>query len=189
MNKFAFLEKISALARIGINYSDNYFDKARYKEMLAACTEEYSEITGLDKTYFETVFKQEFGYITPKIGVNAVIFNENNQILLEKRSDDNTWGLPGGWSDMGEGPKECTIREVKEETGFEVEIVKFIDVFWRMPEEKYPYTSYHLAYLCKIVGGSLKVSPESFDVAFWDIDADIVWHRDHKSYALSALNT
>lgn len=187
MNKFAFLEKISSLARIGINYSDNYFDKARYEQMLEACALEYSEITGLDKDYFETIFKQEVGYITPKVGVNAVIFNEKGQVLLEKRSDDKTWGLPGGWSDMGEGPKECTIREVKEETGFDAEIIQLIDVFWRVPEEKYPYTSYHLAYLCKITGGALKVSPESFDVAFHDIEAVDNWHRDHKSYVLKAM--
>lgn len=187
MNKFAFLEKIASLARIGINYSDNYFDRQRYQQMLDACEEEYSELTGLDKTYFNDFFKQQFGYITPKVGVNAIIFNEKNEVLLEKRSDDNTWGLPGGWSDMGESPKQCVVREVLEETGFEVEIIKLVDVFWRIPQKDYPFTSYHLGYLCNIIGGSLKISPESFDVAFHEINSVKNWHRDHKSYVLKAL--
>jgi mutator protein MutT len=187
MNKFAFLEKIASLARIGINYSDNYFDKARYEQMLEACADEYTAITGLSAEYFQTVFKQEFGYITPKIGVNAIVFNQAKQVLLEQRSDDGTWGLPGGWSDMGESPQQCVIREVKEETGLEVKVVQLVDVFWRIPEGDYPYTSYHLGYLCEVIGGEIKVSPESFEVGFKTIDSIDNWHRDHKSYVLKAL--
>ena len=52
-----------------------------------------------------------------RVGVAVAIIDRNNRLLLELRSDVNMWGLTGGKLDIGEKPKECGIREIKEETG------------------------------------------------------------------------
>ena len=74
MNKLAFLEKVAALARIGINLTESYFDKDRYQQILELCKEGYVDETGIDKSKLHEIFKNEIGYITPKVGVNAIIF-------------------------------------------------------------------------------------------------------------------
>ena len=55
----------------------------------------------------------------------AIIFNEENQVLILKRSPKvdtfaGHWCFPGGTADPGESPEACVIREVKEETGLKI---------------------------------------------------------------------
>jgi mutator protein MutT len=50
----------------------------------------------------------------------CLIFNENNEVLLQKRSDDGLWGNPGGSMDIGESCEDTVIREIKEETGLNI---------------------------------------------------------------------
>ncbi|GIM27639.1 DNA mismatch repair protein MutT [Clostridium polyendosporum] len=55
------------------------------------------------------------------IGVNVLIINENNQILLQKRGTfPYKWGLVGGITELGESLEETAIREAKEETGLDI---------------------------------------------------------------------
>ena len=64
--------------------------------------------------------------------VNAtavVIVNENNEVLLQKRTDNNLWGLPGGLLELRESISEGALREVKEETNLDVKLTKFIGIF------------------------------------------------------------
>lgn len=57
------------------------------------------------------------------------IFNENGEVLLQKRADCNKWGFPGGAIELGETPEMAAIREVKEETGLDVDINKLIGIY------------------------------------------------------------
>jgi mutator protein MutT len=50
----------------------------------------------------------------------CLIFNKNNEVLLQKRSDDGLWGNPGGSMDIGETCEDTVIREIKEETGLNI---------------------------------------------------------------------
>lgn len=64
----------------------------------------------------------------PHIGVAAMIFNEHNQMLLEKRSDSNRWGLIGGGLEINETLKQCLEREVYEETGLKIFDYEFVGI-------------------------------------------------------------
>ena len=55
-------------------------------------------------------------------GVSAVVRNDRGQILLGRRSDDGSWGLPAGAIDPGEQPADAVVREIYEETGVVAEI-------------------------------------------------------------------
>ena len=59
-------------------------------------------------------------------GAAIIIKNENGQILLQKRSDRNQWGLPGGCQELGEDLRMTAVREAYEETGIKIEMKDLI---------------------------------------------------------------
>ena len=62
-------------------------------------------------------------------GVAAVIFNMAGQVLLQRRSDNGEWGLPGGIMEPGEEPAETLVREIREETALEVVPERIVGVY------------------------------------------------------------
>ncbi|MDO0950270.1 NUDIX domain-containing protein [Mammaliicoccus sciuri] len=54
------------------------------------------------------------------VGALVLIFNKDKQVLLQLRSDNESWGLPGGTMELGESFEEAAIREVYEETNLEI---------------------------------------------------------------------
>lgn len=58
----------------------------------------------------------------------AILVNERNEILLQKRSDFNSWGLPGGAIEFGESAKDACVREFGEETGLKVKVESLLGV-------------------------------------------------------------
>jgi 8-oxo-dGTP pyrophosphatase MutT (NUDIX family) len=63
------------------------------------------------------------------IGVQVLIFDQNMRILLQHRTDDNTWDCPGGFMDLGESTEDTARREIREETGLEIRKLTFYRVF------------------------------------------------------------
>jgi|688.fasta_scaffold68198_4 mutator protein MutT len=70
------------------------------------------------------VYQQPTPQFKPRIEIAAVYIEYNNKILLlhrqENKSQGNKWGIPGGKVDKGETPLQAAIREVKEETGYDI---------------------------------------------------------------------
>jgi len=65
-----------------------------------------------------------------RLGCSATIFNESREkVLLTKRTDNGLWCLPGGGVDPGESVEETVIREVQEETGLTVRVLRLIGVY------------------------------------------------------------
>lgn len=63
------------------------------------------------------------------VHAGGCILNENGEVLLQRRGDCKMWGLPGGTVELGETPQTTAIREVKEETGLEVEVGDLIGIY------------------------------------------------------------
>jgi len=110
------------------------------------------------------------------IGAAGVVINEHGEILLQRRSDFGTWGLPGGTIEPGENPADAVVREVWEETGIHVVPEQIIGVF-SGPEfhTLYPngdeamYVS--ITFRCRPVGGTLQVDgDESLEVRYFRSD-------------------
>lgn len=63
------------------------------------------------------------------VGALVLIFNRDKQVLLQLRSDNESWGLPGGTMELGESFEEAATREVYEETNLEIQNLKFVTNF------------------------------------------------------------
>jgi 8-oxo-dGTP pyrophosphatase MutT (NUDIX family) len=61
--------------------------------------------------------------------VSAVIFDGRGRLLLQQRSDGGQWGLPGGSVEIGESVHDAVIREVREETGLRVTVLRLVGVY------------------------------------------------------------
>jgi ADP-ribose pyrophosphatase YjhB (NUDIX family) len=109
------------------------------------------------------------------VGSSAVVVDDENRILLQRRSDSGNWALPGGTMDIGETFTESAIREVKEETGFDVRIDRIIGIY-SDPGHVFAYSDgevrqeFNICLAATIVGGGLAVSKESTDVRFVAFD-------------------
>ncbi len=105
--------------------------------------------------------------------VDGVILDGKGNILLIKRKYPpfkDFYALPGGFIEKGESPKQAIMREIKEETNLEVEIVEKIGVYDKPGRD--PRGEIHsTAFLCKIIGdiSKLKASMDSKDASFTPI--------------------
>lgn len=99
------------------------------------------------------------------IGVFAIILDENNRILLCHRTDRDLWNLPGGGLEKGETPWQGVKREVKEEVGLDVEVMKLKGIYSKTFKDEIVFT-----FVCKRVGGSLTLSDEADKIKYFGIN-------------------
>lgn len=186
-NRLSLLEHIRSIAQLGLRYANDPYDVERYEKLLELASEEYSEIADVKKSIVMEKFRSELGHITPKVGVNGVIFSPEGKILLERRADDGSWGMIGGWCDAGETPQESLKREFLEETSLNVKVNELIDIFTRKPGNfGQPHTSYHPLFACEIMEGNLQTSFESLELGFYKPSDVQKWHADHFEMAKRA---
>ena len=177
MNIAALLEELRSIAQIGLHYSKDPYDRERYERLMRLAVTDYATITGLEEDELSERFRREIGYVTPKVGCAAGIFNEQGQVLLVKRSDDGLWGLPAGFCEVNQTPQENLKREVREETGLEVEVGPLVGVFSVMPGDYGQLnTLYALVFLCTVTGGILTPSHETPVVGYYDHKTITDWH-------------
>jgi len=103
---------------------------------------------------------------------SAIITNDRGQILLHRRTDNNLWALPGGTMEIGESIGQTVMREVQEETGLLVEPERIVGVYSN-PKHVVEYADgevrqeFSVCFTCRIVGGDLRTSEESSELAFF----------------------
>lgn len=126
--------------------------------------------------------KDYIRYIRGKVGhdliflnfAGGIVYNERNEILLQKRGDRNVWGFPGGAMELGESLEETAKREILEETGVNVEVEYLIGVyskyFGEFPNGDTAQTITHF-FKCKPIDGELIADgSETLDLKYFPID-------------------
>lgn len=104
-------------------------------------------------------------YSPPKhiVSAAAIVLNDEGEMLLIK-GPRRGWEMPGGQVEEGESLKAAAIRETKEESGIDVEIVKFCGVFQNVEA-----SICNTLFLAKAVGGTPTTSAESLEVGFFPV--------------------
>ena len=100
-----------------------------------------------------------------RIGVFALIFNHEQQILLGHRRDIDWWNLPGGGMEVGETVDEAVCREVREETVLEVEVEQLVGVYSKPQKQEVVLT-----FLCQVIGGTLQSTEETRESRYFAPD-------------------
>src|SRR6266436_3407661 len=101
-----------------------------------------------------------------RIGVFALIFDDQGRVLLGLRRDIDWWNLPGGGMEAGETVDEALRREVREETGLEVEIGQLVGVYSKPQKQEVV-----LAFRCRVIGGTLQPTEEARESRYFAPDA------------------
>lgn len=150
------ISELQAIAQAGITFAKDKFDHERYNRLIEIGANLASLYSSRSLEEISEIFSEDIGYITPKVGIRAAIF-ESNKILLVKEKIDGLYSLPGGWADINISPKDNILKEIKEETGYECEVIKLIGVYDRRSssiKSKWPHI-YNLFFMCKIIGGEV----------------------------------
>ncbi len=109
----------------------------------------------------------------PVVGVGGVVVR-GGQVLLVKRGHQpakGIWSIPGGAVELGEGCRQALAREVREETGLEVEVGPLIEVVDRIlpdPEGRIEYHYVLIDYLCYSPRGEARAASDAAQVRWVD---------------------
>lgn len=101
----------------------------------------------------------------------AVVLDDHGRIALVHRKDNGLWALPGGGMELGESIEDCAVREVKEETGLDVEITGLVGIYTN-PRHVMKYDDgevrqqFSICYKTRLIGGELAFDSESTDIAW-----------------------
>ena len=119
---------------------------------------------------------------------SAIVTDEQGHILLIKRRDNTLWALPGGGHDIGETIADTAVREVKEETGLDVEVTGLVGVYTN-PQHVVAFSDgevrqqFSLSFTTKVLGGTLAIDDESTEIA-WTHPDDMTGLDMHPSMRL-----
>ncbi|GAB3157047.1 NUDIX domain-containing protein [Micromonospora sonneratiae] len=106
-------------------------------------------------------------------GGSALVIDDQGRVLMQCRADSGNWSLPGGTMEIGETLQQCVIREVREETGLDIEVTGLLGIYTD-PDHVIAYRDgevrqeFNITYLGRVVGGTIAVSDESIEVRFVD---------------------
>ncbi|MFJ7046900.1 NUDIX domain-containing protein [Streptomyces sp. NPDC101112] len=120
--------------------------------------------------------------------VTAVVRDDAGKLLLIHKTDNGLWALPGGGHDIGERIADTVVREVREETGIDVEVDNVVGLYTD-PEHVLAYDDgevrqqFSICFRAHSVGGSLRTSSESKEVR-WVDPADLDGLDIHPSMML-----
>ncbi|MFU2206773.1 NUDIX hydrolase [Streptococcus pluranimalium] len=173
MKEEAWLEwvvRLQALAQNGLAYNPAVFDRERYEEIRDIASQMMSATSGIPKSVVTELFASENDYQTPKIDTRAAIFQEDKVLLVQEANE--LWALPGGWCDVQESILSNTIKEVKEETGFDVEAKRLVAVHDKRKNNASNTAIRVIKHfvLCHYISGSFQPNSETLDAKYFELD-------------------
>ncbi len=167
----AWVQKLQTITQAGLTYTRDPYDRQRYEQLQELAAEIAGSIVPAPSDPWLSILRAEKGYATPKVDVRAVVPREG-KLLFMRESQDGLWSLPGGWADIGESPSQIAEREVREETGFEVQASKLLALYDKARHD-HPHEfwyCYKVFVRCELLGGAPTRGIETLDTAFFGAD-------------------
>lgn len=163
-------KELQSLAQAGLFYGKDAFDWERYQRIREIAAEMVAVRTEIPVEKVTGLFCGDTGYQTPKVDTRAAIVQDGKILLVCEK--DGKWSMPGGWCEYNLSPANNTIKEVKEEAGLDVEIVKVISVQDRDKHNRpgYAYGVVKLFYQCKVTGGAFSQNLETSASQYFSLD-------------------
>ncbi len=163
--------RLEAIARTGLFYVKEQYDRERYEQIRGIAAEIVAHHLNASTGEVLPLLSADDGYLTPKVDVRAAVFQDGKLLYVRER-EDGGWTLPGGWADVGQSAAESVVREVREESGYQVKATKLLAFYDR---DKHPHppilhASFKCFFRCELLGGSPQTSFETTDVAFFGED-------------------
>jgi ADP-ribose pyrophosphatase YjhB (NUDIX family) len=157
----AWADRLQAQARTGLFFAGNAYDRERYQAIIGIAAEMAGLLTGRERVDVEAAWARDPGYVTPRVGAGAAIFDEHGAILLQKRTDSGLWALPVGFSEVGETPAAGIAREVFEECGLRIRPERIVGVYDCQGGPWLLHHLYNIVFWCSVVGGTLVPTAEA----------------------------
>jgi ADP-ribose pyrophosphatase YjhB (NUDIX family) len=128
--------------------------------------------------------------------VTAIVLDDAGRLLLVHKTDNNLWALPGGGVDPGESVTDAVVREVREETGLDVEVRDLCGVYTN-PRHVMAYDDgevrqqFSLCFRTQLLGGTIATSSETSEVEFVPVDKldDLNIHESMRLRIAHGLDT
>jgi ADP-ribose pyrophosphatase YjhB (NUDIX family) len=107
------------------------------------------------------------------VATSAVVLDDAGRVLIQRRADSGNWALPGGAMEISESLAESVVREVREESGYEVAVTGLVGTYTD-PRHIIAYSNgevrrqFNVCYTARITGGAMAISAESTEIRFVD---------------------
>ena len=176
------IQQLRAIAQTGLAFNPAIYDQERYHQLLDLATTMAATLNGdvtfdqeladaLAKRWRADIVPGVPGYVTPKVGVGAIVFNERDEIFLIKRAE-GVWFFPTGWCDVGMSPAATAVKEMREEVGLDVTPLRIIGIYDSMKWRPDWLHLYSIVFYCRLDGGDLRLHPaEVLDAGFFAREA------------------
>ncbi|WP_412761586.1 NUDIX hydrolase [Paenibacillus chibensis] len=160
-------KQMQGIAQTGLAYTKDVYDKERYEQLRALSLEIMEQYTDVESGKLASLFAGEYGYATPKVDIRGVVVKDGRMLMVREK-EEGEWSLPGGWADLLLSPSEIVVKEVREESGYEVKALRLLAV---MDNHKHnppaPYHAYKMFVHCEITGGTAQEGVETSGVQFF----------------------
>ncbi|MEN1785887.1 MAG: NUDIX hydrolase [Bacteroidota bacterium] len=166
------IKRIKAIAETGLVYTQGNYDKERYEELRELALEFMAHLSGVPMQRLNNFFLPQLDYPTPKVDVRAFVLNTEGHLLMAREQIDGKWTIPGGWTDIGNTPKEVVIKEIKEETGLDARVMRLLAVYDKRchPHPHEAHYIYKMVFYCQVMEGTLQPGFDILDAAWFPLD-------------------
>jgi 8-oxo-dGTP diphosphatase len=121
------------------------------------------------------------------VSVGGLVYNRQNKILLVK-NPRRGWEFPGGQVENGETLTQALVREIKEESGINVKVIKMVGIYSKITSHegyngiKIVPTQVNIDFICKYISGKLTLSNETIDYGWFETDEGkkLITHEIYK---------